>query len=377
MKVLMLSTDQKIFDLNSEAHQRMIGYGGLFDELHIIVYTKCGLISEKKVDISANTFVYPTNSKYKLLYIFNIFFIAQKILKERTSKQKWVITSQDPFETGLAGYLLKRFYCLSLQIQIHTDFLSPYFSAESIKNKLRVILGKIIVKRADGIRVVSERIKKSIIKIYPSLVSRVVVLPVFVDIEKIRHANIRVDLHKKYPQFDFIILMASRLTREKNIPMTIGAMKVIVEKYHKIGLIIVGSGPEQNNIQSIIKEHNLQKNVILEPWTDDMPSYYKTADCFVLTSNHEGYGRTVIEAMASGCPMIMTDVGVAGELVKNDIYGAIISVGDIVALTSVLNSIIDDLLYRKALCAVALIIINNMTSKDSYYLQYKLLFENI
>jgi putative flippase GtrA len=51
----------------------------------------------------------------------------------------------------------------------------------------------------------------------------------------------------------------------------------------------------------------------MEPWCDDPASYYKTADCFLITSDYEGYGMTIVEALAAGCPVVSTDVGIAKE----------------------------------------------------------------
>ena len=57
-------------------------------------------------------------------------------------------------------------------------------------------------------------------------------------------------------------------------------------------------------------------NVIFEKWIDreTLFSYYKTVDLFLVTSLYEGYGMTLVEAQAAGCPIISTDVGVAREV---------------------------------------------------------------
>ena len=137
-----------------------------------------------------------------------------------------VITSQEAFTNIVAVFMRWRFK-IPLQIQIHTDFLSPYFKSESFKNFFKYwgyILG---IKNADTIRVVSKRIKDSLGSIVHSQSSVFSVLPIWVDIDKIKNTPITIDLHKKYPQFDFIILMASRLTKEKNISL---AFKILVKK---------------------------------------------------------------------------------------------------------------------------------------------------
>lgn len=329
MKVLMLSTDQNIFREGSGVRQRMIEYGGLFEELHIIVYTKKSEIrnpkshayrqageTNLKFQIAKNVWAYPTNTHLKPLYFFDAYRIAKQIFRISNFEfRDSVITAQDPFETGLIGYLLKKKFKIPLQLQIHTDFLSPYFWRESLKNKIRVVLAKFLIPKADKIRVVSERIRKSLDL---SLRARdsdrgnlIEVRPIPIDTEKIKNSPIKTDLHKKYPNHDFIILMASRLAREKNIGLAIKAMREIAKQYPKTLLVIVGDGPEREALELQVASFKLQDNIAFEPWTDDLSSYYKTADLFLLTSNYEGYGRTAVEAEAAGLPVLMTDVGVA------------------------------------------------------------------
>lgn len=310
----MISTDKKILEENSEAWRRMIEYGGLVEKLHIIVFSRR---KSKAQNPNANVFLYPTNSKSKLFYICDAIKIGREILK---NDGQWLITAQDPFETGFAGWRLAKKFKIPWQIQVHTDFLSPYFAKESAVNKIRVLLGKFLVKRANSIRVVSERIKKSILENCKLAIgnSAIFILPIFVDTGSIKNAPIKADLRKKYPQFDFIILMASRFSKEKNIELAIEAMADIVKRFPKTGLVIVGDGPEEKNYELRIKNYGLENNVIMENWTNEPASYYKTTDLFLLTSNYEGYGRTLVEAAAAGCKIISSDVGVAPEILEKE-----------------------------------------------------------
>lgn len=277
MKVLMISTDRSILDKNSEARQRMVEYGKLAEKLRIVILSRP--------------------------------FQSLKI--GRDIKGFDLITTQDPFETGLIGWILAKIFGAPLQIQIHTDFLSPFFVRHSMLNRLRVMIAKFLIPRANCIRVVSDRIKSSLLSTFHILSSKILILPIFVDTEKIKNAPIKTNLHHKYPQFDFVILMASRLTKEKNIGLAMEAFTEIVKEYPRIGLIIVGSGPEKKNLK-------INENIIIENWTNDLTSYYKTADLFLLTSNYEGYGRTLVEAAAAGCKIISSDVGVAAEILPKE-----------------------------------------------------------
>ncbi len=303
----MISSDVNILKNYSETRKRMIDYGSLFDGLDIILLCKKSDGGKSVLKISENTRVFLTLSKNKLFYIWDAYKISKKIQNAPD-----FVYPQDPFEMGLLGYFLAKKFKSKFFPQIHTDFLSKHFKKESLKNRLRAFLAKIILKKADKIRVVSEKIKKSLISL--NLKADIIVLPIFVDVFKIKEAKIKSNLKKKYPEFDFIILMASRLTKEKNISLAILAMKDLVKKYKNLGLVIVGDGPEREKLEKLIDRLELFSNVKLEGWSLDLPSYYKTADLFLLTSFYEGYGRTIVEALSANTYVLSTNVGVASEL---------------------------------------------------------------
>ncbi len=335
MKLLIVGTDRKLFDPDSAVSLRQIKYGRLVEHSDIIVYAKKSLaLAQRK--LSPQVSVYPTNSYSKFFYFIDAFFLARKLNRPN------IVSAQDPFESGLAAYLISRYFSVPLHLQLHTDFLSPYFSADSFLNKIRVVLARFLIKRAAMVRVVSERIKNSIIEAKLKDAQDIFVLPVFVDSEKIRSSLIHVDLHKKYSQFDFIILMASRLSKEKNINLAIEAMLKLVSKYPKAGLIIVGDGPEKNDLELKVRNLKLADNIFFESWSNDLVSYYKTADLFLLTSNYEGYGMTVVEALSSGLPVIMTDVGCAGDVLINNEDGLILPVDDLDKLVSSIEKFLSD-----------------------------------
>ncbi len=374
MKILMISRDAGILKEGSDVQKRMAEYGALADELHIVVFAKqlathnAQLTTRK---ISSNVWVYPTNSRNKWFYVCDAYAVAKRIISisYKLKAKSWLVTTQDPFETGIVGWLIARKYRVPLQLQVHTDLFSPYFARESGLNRVRVRIAKFLIPRASGIRVVSERIKRSLKAKSYKPKAEPIVLPIFVDAQKIKDAPIKTDLHKKYPQFDFIALMASRFTKEKNIPMALAAMAEIAKKHPKAGLVIVGDGPKEAQLKLLATRYSLLSHVVFEPWTDDLASYYKTADIFVLTSNYEGYGRTPIEAEAAGCPVIMTDVGIAGEIVKDGENGIVVPVGDAQALADAIGSAIE----KKEVFRASL---PEQSTKEEYLIAYKKTWKN-
>lgn len=364
MNILIINLDKAIFLPGSKSLERLKEYSRLVDKIFVIVWTKN---KEKPINFQNKLFIYPTNSFFRLFYYFDSLKISKKILREQKID---LVFTQDPFETGLAGWLIARKNRIKLQIQIHTDFLSPYFWQESLSNKIRVWLGKFLIRKANGFRVVSERIKKSLLK-QGILGEKIFVLPIFVDIEKIKLSPLKTNLKEKYPQFNFLILSASRLSREKNIGLAIEVMPQIVKKHTKVGLLIVGNGREKNNLRDKVRILNLKNNVLFEPWTEDLISYYKSADLFLLTSNYEGWGLTVPEAMAASCPVLMTDVGCAGELVRSGENGFVVPVGDRWALASQIENILGDQNIVEKFKNASQSLDAQLLNKEKYLAKYK------
>ncbi|MEA3369463.1 MAG: hypothetical protein U9Q24_03845, partial [Candidatus Ratteibacteria bacterium] len=117
---LMLQDDK----VRGDVRKRQLEYAGHLESLTLIVYSPKNL-GLKRQKWSDNLEIYPTNSKSKLTFIFDAVRIGKKILK---GKRIDVITTEDPFITGLAGYRLKRIFNIPLNIQIHIDFCdNPYW----------------------------------------------------------------------------------------------------------------------------------------------------------------------------------------------------------------------------------------------------------
>lgn len=326
MRVLMISTDKNIFDPNSSVARRMVEYGQTFGELHIVV-----LVSNSygftEGSLSEEVFVYPTNSSNRLLYVLDAIQIGKKILSNIYFGQT-AITVQDPFETAFVGLFLRRKSKFPLQIQLHTDLFNKNFLDSSIFNWIRFELSRFTLPRADGIRVVREKIKQNLYAKLNIPQDKIVTLSIFVDIKGIQEEPVEVSLREKYPQWQYIVLMASRLSGEKNIQLALHAFKKFLSQGLSAGLVIVGEGTEKKALDQLTTRLLLDDNVVFEPWQADLASYYKTADLFLNTSNFEGFGLTLLEASAAGCPVLTTKVGVAEDFFEDGKNAFVCEVGD-------------------------------------------------
>lgn len=366
MKVLMFSSDPEILKWQSPAMQRMLEYGELFDEIFIYL-----LIREPAGSVNISDRVKVRVFSGRISRFFRGAIAVYKLLK---SEEIAVVTMQE-IEHAVIGYALCRPLKVKWQMQIHTDVFSPYFKNSSFVNWLRSYFAEFLIPRASCIRVVSERIKRSIQKRFSDRKLDITTLPIYVDADRLVKLLPSFDVHDKYKEFKFIILMVSRLTCEKNIGLAIQAMSEVVKKEPNAGLVVVGEGPESNKLKVRSEKLKVSNNVKFEGWVDDLVSYYKTADLYLLTSDYEGYGRTVVEALACNLPVLMTDVGVSGESVFDGVNGIIFPVSEFLGLAS---GIIDLIQSKKAYEELKknAKLPTPMPSKEEYLERYKKSFED-
>jgi glycosyltransferase involved in cell wall biosynthesis len=342
MKIVMISSDPKVLE-NTATARRIEEYRNLVDDLYTIVIA----------------------GRLNVLAFFRAYHEGARILRVGDAKD-FLITAQDPPERWIVGWLLARKFRVPLEVQVHTDLMSPYLLSESFKNRIRLLIAKFILPRASCVRVVSERIRKSLIAWKISLASKISVLPVYVDVERLRQ------LHHVEDYGIFQFLVVSRFTREKNIALAINAFAKIVTEFPKTKLIIVGDGPYRQKLETLALKYNLmEEKILFTGWLEDVTRHYQYANCYLLTSNYEGYGRTVVEALAAGVPVIMTDVGVAGDIVENEKNGLVVPVGEKPALVSAMRRVLTDSYLHRILSENSRMAVKDFPSKEKYLELYK------
>lgn len=105
---------------------------------------------------------------------------------------------------------------------------------------------------------------------------------------------------------DFVILFVGRIAKEKSIDFLINNLKTILKKAPKAKMLIVGDGPDMNELALLVRKNKLDKYVTFTGkvlWSE-IPKYYQLANVFVTASKTETQGLTVIEAMAAEKPVV-------------------------------------------------------------------------
>lgn len=112
--------------------------------------------------------------------------------------------------------------------------------------------------------------------------------------------------------------------------------------------VLVGDGPLRDALAE-----QAGANVVFAGFRDDMPGVYASLDILVQPSYREGMPMTILEAMASGVPVVATRVGAAADVIDDGVTGKLVEAGDVVAMTDAVRELLGDQGRRAAMGAAA------------------------
>jgi glycosyltransferase involved in cell wall biosynthesis len=120
--------------------------------------------------------------------------------------------------------------------------------------------------------------------------------------------SLREDLHLERRR---VVVTVARLVPIKNVPLLVEAIGRVRERVPNVHLLIVGDGPERSAVRAIVGELGLVDCVTFAGQVPhrDTPACYRTGDVFALSSDFDNSPNAVLEAMASGLPIVASGVG--------------------------------------------------------------------
>ncbi len=145
----------------------------------------------------------------------------------------------------------------------------------------------------------------------------------------------------------------------------------------RLRLAIAGDGPQRLPVQQLLAQHGLAELAWLPGERKDIAAFLRGLDIFVLPSLAEGVSNTLLEAMASGLPVIATAVGGNPELVESGRSGWIVPVSDAAALQQRLQSLVDAPEQRRAMGAAALAAVEQRFALPVMVASYRQVYDQL
>jgi glycosyltransferase involved in cell wall biosynthesis len=209
------------------------------------------------------------------------------------------------------------------------------------------------VERANAVIAVSEELRDRVLHEYTIEPENVVVVPSGVDIRRFilspsRREEMRHDLGLRPEQR--VLLVTSRLVPEKGVHLAIRALARLAQP--DVTLLVVGKGPYEAKLLQLVASSGVGRQVRFCGFVpnEKLPSYLNAADvCLMPTLCYEAFPMTIIEAMASGLPVVATDIGGIPTAIDDGINGLLFPVGSVEALAHQIERLLDNVGLTRSL----------------------------
>lgn len=134
------------------------------------------------------------------------------------------------------------------------------------------------------------------------------------------------------------VLTVGSFKAQKNYDLLLRAFAKIIH-LPAARLMFVGSGAGEVKLRGLAEKLGILDRVIFAGFHHDPTPFYHTADLFVLSSNYEGFGNVIVEALASGTPVVSTNCQSGpSEILEGGLYGSLVPVGDVEALADAISA---------------------------------------
>ena len=271
-----------------------------------------------------------------------------------------------PYETALASTMVNVIVNNNLDL-LHVHYAIPHASAAFMAKKIVEKQGKKIpvittlhgtditlvgkdktfapvvtfsINESDAITAVSDNLRDETYRNF-KIEKEIQVIKNFVDVKRFKRKPI--DAFRKViaPNGEKIVLHASNFRKIKRIG---DVVKIFAEVNKKVPskLLFVGDGPERAMAESMCRDLNLSDDMRFVGRQEQMEDILAIADLFLLTSEYESFGLAALEAMASGVPVISTNVGGLPEINIDGKTGYLGNVGDIETMSKKAIQLLSD-----------------------------------
>lgn len=173
------------------------------------------------------------------------------------------------------------------------------------------------------------------------------------------------------------VLAVGGLRKVKGFDVLIKAIAILTEEIPGIRLSIAGEGSERNTLEELIKRLNLEGKVKLLGYRNDVSALLANADVFVSSSLSEGQSNAILEAMASGVPVVATSVGGSTALLAGGDAGILVPFADPAALARAIGDCVEGEADTLSRVEKAIELIRQIHSPDVIKQQYMMIYEKL
>ncbi len=212
----------------------------------------------------------------------------------------------------------------------HGHVLSGYFSG--LLNRIYLFIERWLARHTDKLVALSDSQKRELLDRF--LVGRpdgYTVIPLGFDLDRfVRSEALKGGLRKELsiPPEAAVIATVGRLAPIKDHELFLEVVSLVLAERRDVLFLVVGDGPKRMGLEEKTRTMGLSRSVIFLGWRKNVERVYADADIILLTSRSEGTPVSLIEAAASGKPVVATDVGGVADVVRDGISGLLVGSRD-------------------------------------------------
>jgi glycosyltransferase involved in cell wall biosynthesis len=210
---------------------------------------------------------------------------------------------------------------------------------------------------ADGSHVRSRFLEMAALDSDPNAAKKILIQPMGVDNKVFEGLDPESIRQKGLYDGEFIILFVGRFAEKKGIKFLLESVRILASDFSNTRLLLAGAGPLENELRQQAEALNIEEHVTFMGWVtrDRLPELYHLSDVVVVPSivtssgDTEGMPTTIAEAMASGRPVIASDVGGIRDVVVHGYNGFLVQAEDPVGIAARVSELIGNPCLRDEL----------------------------
>lgn len=279
---------------------------------------------EKFEKISDKIYFVPMIRNLNIKSDVSAIFRLKKIIK----KTKPDIVYLHSSKAGAIGRIALLF---NFKIKVLYNAHGWYFNAKisKLKRKIFTTIEKILAIKTDKIINISKAEYDSAINAKIARKSKMCIIENGIDFSKFKDCDkYREITRKKYAvnNDDILIGVVGRISEQKDPMTSIKAFKMFNDKYKNSKFMFIGDGKLKKDIIQYSKNQNIENNLIITGWINDVEKYIPALDIAILPSKWEGFGLAIIEYMICRKPIIATKTGGIADIIKDERNGFLIEI---------------------------------------------------
>lgn len=233
---------------------------------------------------------------------------------------------------------------------------------------------KFSIEKSDALTAVSRYLQKETLDAFGCTACRIDVIPNFIDPKVYDRARYAGPGRAQFDGSRKVLMHISNFRPVKRVRDVVGVFAKTNESVPSV-LVMVGDGPDRHDAEQEARRLGVEKSVKFLGKIDSVAPLLAAADLFLLPTNSESFGLSALEALASGTPVIGTNVGGLPEVVRNGETGVLCAVGDVDGMAGAATELLKNEAKWKAMSEAAAADARERFSMDDIVARYEEMYK--